>query len=68
MGLARHLATGAANDPAAFAAWTASAEGRRFVTLSSAGWPDASVAAGADEPAAREAVERTTGFYTGAPG
>ena len=60
--------SGADNDPATFETWTASDDGRRFMTLSSEGWRDASVVAGADAPAAREAGERTTAFYTGAPG
>ena len=67
MGLALHLSSGADNDPAAFAAWMASDDGRRFMTLSSEGWRDASVAAGTDEAAARAAAERTTAAYTGAP-
>ncbi|ADB49907.1 SRPBCC family protein [Conexibacter woesei] len=66
MGLAEHLASGEAVDPAAAAAWAATEEGRRFMTLSSERWRDASVAAGTDAEAARAAAERTTAFYTGA--
>jgi uncharacterized protein YndB with AHSA1/START domain len=65
MGLGLHLATGAANDPAEFAAWTGSADGIAFVTRSSRGWADATIAAGADEAEARAAEARTTAFYTG---
>ena len=65
MGLGLHLATGEANDPAKFVAWTASREGVAFVTRSSRGWADASIAAGTDESEARAAEERTTAFYTG---
>lgn len=66
MGLALHLASGEPVDPAEVAAWNASDDGRRFTTLSSEGWRDAYVAAGADPAAAREAAERTTAAYTGA--
>jgi uncharacterized protein YndB with AHSA1/START domain len=65
-GLARHLASGAAVDPAEAAAWTASDEGRKFISLSSQGWCDAAISAGGDEAGARAAAERTTRFYTGA--
>jgi uncharacterized protein YndB with AHSA1/START domain len=64
-GLARHLASGASVDPAEAAAWTASEEGRRFMALSSEGWYEANVAAGADPNAARAAADRTTAAYTG---
>ncbi len=67
-GLALHLSSGADNDPAAFAAWMGSDEGKEHMTRSSEGWRDASVAGGADEDWAREAAERTTAFYTGAAG
>ena len=65
MGLATHLLSGQAVDPAESAAWLASNEGRRFVTLASQRWCDASVAAGTDEVAARAAADRTTAAYTG---
>jgi uncharacterized protein YndB with AHSA1/START domain len=64
-GLARHLASGASVDPAEAAAWSASEEGRKFMTLSSQAWGDASIAAGTDIAAARAAEGRTTAFYTG---
>jgi uncharacterized protein YndB with AHSA1/START domain len=66
MGLATHLAEGAAIDPAEAAAWTTSDDGRWFMVRSSDLWYDASVAAGADPQAAREAADRTTAAYTGA--
>jgi uncharacterized protein YndB with AHSA1/START domain len=66
-GLARHLASRASVDPAEGAAWVASKEGRRFMTLSSEAWRDASIAAGADEAAARAAGDRTTAAYAGVP-
>jgi uncharacterized protein YndB with AHSA1/START domain len=65
-GLTLHLASGNAVDPQEFAAWTASEEGRRFVTLSSEGWYEASVAAGAEAAGARASADRTTAAYTGA--
>lgn len=64
-GLARHLASGASVDPAEAAAWSASEEGRRFMTLSSQAWCDASIAAGTDSADARAAAARTTAAYTG---
>ena len=67
MGLALHLRSGAAVDKTEAATWMASADGVRFMTLSSDGWRDASIAAGADEQAARAAADRTIAAYTGAP-
>jgi uncharacterized protein YndB with AHSA1/START domain len=67
-GLGLHLATGAANDPAESAAWMASPAGIEFVTRSSNGWGDASIAAGTDATEARAAADRTTAFYTGTEG
>jgi hypothetical protein len=66
MGLARHLETGAAYDPqAALEAWPTSPEGKAFVSGSSEGWAQASIAAGTDAAAAQAAAGRTTAFYTG---
>jgi hypothetical protein len=65
VGLASHLSSGAEMDPRRGAAWAASAEGRRFITLSSARWGEASIAGGTDAEAARAAAQRTTAFYTG---
>ncbi|MEU4715114.1 SRPBCC family protein [Micromonospora purpureochromogenes] len=68
LGLASHLgAEGAGISPEQAEAWMGSEEGRRFVTLSSESWGEASVAAGTDPEAARAATARTTAFYTGAP-
>lgn len=67
MGLAAHLRSGAAVDPAEAAAWTMSAEGRSFATESSQAWCAAAIADGDDEVAAREAAARTTAFYTVVP-
>jgi hypothetical protein len=54
-------------DPAVVAKWSASPEGRRFLTASSDAWYAASVASGTDPAAARAAADRTTAFYTGTP-
>jgi len=66
MGLATHLMSGRSVDPQEFAAWSASQEGKQFVSLSSQKWCDASVAAGTDRAEAQAAADRTTAFYTGA--
>ncbi len=63
-GLHQHLQTGAAVDPAAAAAWTASAEGRAFVAESARAWGEAHAAAGAQQDEARAAAERTLAAYT----
>jgi uncharacterized protein YndB with AHSA1/START domain len=67
MGLANHLASGAAVDPAAAFAWQVSAEGKAYMRECSEAWGRASVAAGTDEAAALAAARRTTAFYTGEP-
>ncbi|MFE9689272.1 SRPBCC family protein [Micromonospora sp. NPDC005806] len=68
LGLASHFAAdGSGVDPAAAAAWMASDEGRRFMTLSSEQWAEASIAAGTPSDEARAAQDRVTAFYTGAP-
>ncbi|CAN5496900.1 SRPBCC family protein [soil metagenome] len=64
-GLLLHLESGGPVDPAGFAAWTVSEDGRAYVTGASEAWGDASVAAGEDGAAARSAAARTTAFYTG---
>jgi uncharacterized protein YndB with AHSA1/START domain len=64
MGLSLHLDSGEAVDPAEVAAWSASDDGKRFVTLSSGAWGDASIAAGTDRAAAEAARDRTTAAYT----
>jgi len=65
MGLALHLSSGRAVNPKEVAAWSGSEDGRRFTTLSSQKWCDASIMAGQDEAGARAAADRTTAFYTG---
>lgn len=66
LGLALHLATGADKPPEG-SEWERSDSAREFITGSSRRWADASVSAGTDEAAAREAEKRTTAFYTGQP-
>jgi uncharacterized protein YndB with AHSA1/START domain len=68
MGLGKHLSTGAKLDPKEAEAWTASEEGRSFISQSSDGWGRASIAAGTDEQAAKDAAGRTRAFYTGEVG
>jgi alkanesulfonate monooxygenase SsuD/methylene tetrahydromethanopterin reductase-like flavin-dependent oxidoreductase (luciferase family) len=65
MGLALHLASGAAVDPAEVAAWSASDEGKAFAAQSSDGWCCASIAYGTDEASAKAAAAQTTKFYQG---
>ncbi|WP_406045564.1 SRPBCC family protein [Micromonospora sp. NBC_00898] len=68
LGLASHLAAdGSGVAPADAAAWMGSDEGRRFMTLSSERWGEASVAAGTPADEARAAAARTTAAYTGVP-
>ncbi len=67
MGLAIHLSSGRTVDRRESTAWTAGADGRQFVSLSSQRWCDASISAGLDEAAARAAADRTTAFYTPSP-
>ncbi len=66
MALALHLTHGKSLDPQEVAAWQASEEGKRFMSLSSQKWCDASVAAGTDSAEAQAAADRTTAFYTAA--
>jgi uncharacterized protein YndB with AHSA1/START domain len=67
VGLARYLSTGIAVDPLQAAEWTASDEGRRFMTLSGERWGDADIAAGTDPTTARAAADRTIAAYTAGP-
>jgi uncharacterized protein YndB with AHSA1/START domain len=67
VGLAIHLASGFAVDRDEGERWVASADGRRFMTLSGERWRDADIAAGTDPAAARAAADRTIAAYTAAP-
>jgi uncharacterized protein YndB with AHSA1/START domain len=65
-GLKQHLANPqVAIDPAAFEAWTLSAEGKAFVRKCGEAWAEAYIASGADPERARAQAERTIAFYTG---
>ncbi len=65
MGLRLHLSSGTAVDPREAMEWAMSADGKRFMALSSDGWRAANVASGADEAKARACADRTTAAYTG---
>ena len=68
MGLAEHVTQRSGplvHDDAI--AWMTSPDGVRYITGSNDAWAEASIAAGTDETAAREAAARTFAFYTGAP-
>jgi len=67
-GLANHLTSGRSLSPDQGAAWAASAEGKQFISLSSGGWCDANIAAGAGEAKARAAADRSLAFYAGGGG
>jgi uncharacterized protein YndB with AHSA1/START domain len=64
IGLSTHLSSGAAVDPSTMAGWSASDDGTRFMTQSSQGWCDASIAAGASRRDAEAAADRTAAAYT----
>ena len=65
LGLALHLADPTAKfDEAAF---SASAEAKRFMQGSSEAWGEADIAGGEDPAQARAAAGRTGAFYTGSP-
>jgi uncharacterized protein YndB with AHSA1/START domain len=67
LGLSLHLSGAPAMDPAQGAAWAASDEGRRFMTLSGERWCAAHIASGGDEAQARAMSERVIAAYTAAP-
>ena len=65
VGLARHLASGAALDPAEAQAWSLSDEGKAFMRGSAQGWGQAEAAMGEDPGVAAARADRTANFYTG---
>lgn len=68
LGLASYLAgDGSGVTPDRAAEWMGTDEARRFMTLSSERWGEASVAAGTPVDEARAAAGRTTAAYTGVP-
>ncbi len=64
VGLAIHLTTGESLDPSFGQQWTASEEGRRFMTLASEEWYRANVEGGEDPDVARPMADRATAAYT----
>jgi len=68
LGLAEHIETGWDKPPETDTEWPASENGKAYIGASSEGWRDASVAFGTDPAAAKEAADRTFGFYTGGGG
>jgi uncharacterized protein YndB with AHSA1/START domain len=67
LALARDLVSDHSFDLRQAADWTASDEGRRFLTLSSQRWRDAGIASGEDPADAEAAAQRTTAFYMPPP-
>jgi uncharacterized protein YndB with AHSA1/START domain len=63
VGLAIHLSTGESLDPSFGQQWTATEDGRRFMQLSSDGWCQANIAAGADAEWAQHAAKRCAAAY-----
>jgi len=64
--LEQYLATGETVDPAAAAAALTAGGDASFMHRSGRAWCEASIVAGADPDAAREAAGRSIAFYTGA--
>jgi uncharacterized protein YndB with AHSA1/START domain len=67
LGLALHLSSGGAADPAEVQAWTMSDEGFRFARGSAAAWGDADAAGGEDPAVARRRADEVATFYTTMP-
>lgn len=65
IGLSLYLRDNSAVDPPAFQEWSASDDGKRFVTVSSERWGDADVASGTAADLARATADRTASAYTG---
>lgn len=65
LGLSTHLTSGETVDPSQAMAWSASDDGKRFITLSSQRWCAASIQGGTDADEATAAADRVTAFYTG---
>jgi uncharacterized protein YndB with AHSA1/START domain len=67
LGLAAHLRTAVALDPAAVMAWQTSPAGLQLMRDIGAGWGDADIAGGADPTEAKAAADRTIEAYTTVP-
>jgi uncharacterized protein YndB with AHSA1/START domain len=67
MGLGEHIESGAPVDKERALAFPTSPEGVEFVKRAATDWADAAVGDGDEPGAAREAADRTVGFYTTPP-
>jgi uncharacterized protein YndB with AHSA1/START domain len=65
LGLALHLGSGSSLDPEEAAAWSASADGTRFMARSNDEWRGANIAAGESEADAAAAAKRCLDAYMG---
>jgi uncharacterized protein YndB with AHSA1/START domain len=65
LGLALHLGTGDSIDPSAGQRWLATADGRRFLAVSSRQWAAAHIASGDDPATARAMADRCLRAYLG---
>lgn len=65
LGLAIHLATGAAVDPSFGEQWIVTEDGRRFLTLSGERWCAANIEFGTDPATARGMAQRCLAAYLG---
>lgn len=65
LGLAIHLGTGESIDPSVGQQWTATEDGRRFLTLSGEEWHTANLAVAEDPAAARALTDRCIKAYIG---
>ena len=68
LGLAEHIESGWDKPPETDTEWPGSENGKAYIGASNEGWRAASVAFGTDPDAAKEAADRTYGFYTGTGG
>jgi uncharacterized protein YndB with AHSA1/START domain len=67
MGLGEHIESGAPVDKEEALAFPTSPEGTEFVQRAATDWADAAIGDGDKPDAAREAADRTVGFYTTPP-
>ena len=65
LGLGLHVATGESIDPSVGQQWTATDDGRRFLSLSGEACCTANIAAGEGQSQARKQTERCIKAYLG---
>jgi uncharacterized protein YndB with AHSA1/START domain len=65
LGLALHVESGDAVDPAEVEAWSISPEGKAFIVAASEGWGGAAIADGEDPATAQRRAATTGAFYSG---